>query len=308
MINRRMLLGSVLFAHACAGSNVLAQDAPEPRDFSRLLAQFDAAGIVRSADIPYSTAAGASSDRNLLDVYSTKYPAAAPVIIFFHGGSWQRGQKSAVGQKPLGFVPMGYVVVSATYRFRPEVTVAEMATDVARAVAWVKGNISQYGGDPTRVFLMGHSAGAHLVSLVGTNGSYLNSVGLKLADLDGVISLDTGPYNVGKQLERVQGRSSVYAQMIRSVFEGDPKTLEAVSPLNNIARGKGIPPFMVVASDNRADVADQAAPFVAGLKAAGVKAELFIALGRTHGSLNTELGATGDPASQEILRFLKDNT
>jgi arylformamidase len=285
-------------------SPALAQDNPPIGRFAALVENFEDAGIIRTADVVYATIPGAEPVRLSLDVYAARKAKSAPVIVFFHGGSWQRGNKSAIGRKPLHFVPAGYVMVSATYRFRPEVTVAEMATDVARAVAWVKSNISQFGGDPERLILMGHSAGAHLVSLVGTNGHFLEQVGLSLTDIDSVISLDTGLYDVAAAFEHSKGG---HAKMIRTVFPADPRDQATVSPIVHVGTGKAIPPFLVVASDGRPDLVYQAEPFTKALTAAGIVSSLYIGKDRTHISLNSELGGSGDPTTQAIMKFLEES-
>jgi acetyl esterase/lipase len=225
------------------------------------------------------------------------------VLLFIHGGGWQRGSKRAVGQKPLRFVAEGFVVVASNYRFRPQVEVPEMARDVAAAVAWIKGKIDEYGGNPSRIFLMGHSAGAHLTALVGTNGAYLESVGLSLADLGGVIPLDTGPYNVELQMKRVPPTSR-YGRLMRSVFGEDAERWSPVSPWHHVKANAGTPPFLVFYHEGRMDAPVQAIPFVERLVAAGVEAEAVEAVGRTHGGLNRELGAQGDEPTDVVLAFL----
>ena len=134
-------------------------------------------------DIAYSEAGG---DRTRLDVYAPGDGKDHPVVIWVHGGAWQIGDKAHVQAKPRAFNERGYVLVSVNYRFHPAVTYKEQAGDIAQAIRWVHDHAGEYGGDPGRVFLMGHSAGAHLAALVGTDGRYLEKAGLKLSDLSGV--------------------------------------------------------------------------------------------------------------------------
>ena len=94
-------------------------------------------------------------------------------MIWVHGGAWQIGDKAQVQAKPKAFNERGYVLVSVNYRFHPAVTYKEQAGDIAQAIRWVNDHAREHGGDPGRVFLMGHSAGAHLAALVGTDGRYL---------------------------------------------------------------------------------------------------------------------------------------
>ena len=126
--------------------------------------------------------------------------------------------------------------------------------DVATATVWLGDHTAKYGGDPERIFLMGHSAGAHLVSLVGTNGTLLERAGGSLEDLRGVISLDTAMYNVPLQME-VAGESQ------RQAFGEDPAVWRRASPWHYVEAGKGIPPFLVFISDGRAQGPVQPIPF-----------------------------------------------
>ena len=189
------------------------------------------------------------------------------MVLFIHGGAWRAGDKKAVGQKPRALLPAGFVVASANYRFRPDVEVGPMAQDVATAVAWLHANAERFGGNAERIFLMGHSAGAHLVAVVGTNEAYLKNVGLSHAIIRGVIPLDTGPYNVALQMERTSGR---YGQLMTFVFGEDHSKWQAVSPWHHVSART--PPFLVFTSDGRQDAAIQARPFVERLQAHGVEA------------------------------------
>ena len=120
-------------------------------------------------------------------------PAAAaglPVLMYVHGGGWSSGDKDAVGAKAAYFTAHGFVFVSINYRLIPAAWPAQQAADVAAAVAWVKENIGAYGGDGRRLFMLGHSAGAHFTALVVSDESYLREVGLGGAALRGVILLE----------------------------------------------------------------------------------------------------------------------
>ena len=106
-----------------------------------------------------------------LDVYGTK-PDHAPVIVFIYGGRWQMGNKEMyrfVGDR---FAKLGYVVVIPDYQKYPDVKYPTFAQDGAAAVQWTFDHIAQYGGDPSRVILMGHSAGAHTAAILAANESY----------------------------------------------------------------------------------------------------------------------------------------
>src|SRR3954471_3878533 len=159
----------------------------------------DAEGGRVQKDIAYSEAGG---DRTRLDVYAPADGNGHPVVIWIHGGAWQNGDKAHVRAKPRAFNERGYVLVSLNYRFHPAVTYKEQAGDIAQAIRWVHDHARVYGGDPGCIFLMGHSAGAHLAALVGTDHRYLERAGLKGGDLSGVILLDGAGYDIPRQIEQ----------------------------------------------------------------------------------------------------------
>ncbi len=122
-------------------------------------------------DIPY---ADPPHTRQVLDVYSPKDAKNLPVVFWIHGGGWQTGDKSDVQLKPQAFNDKGFVFVSTNYRLLPAVDMGAIVRDVAKAVGWAHKHAAEYGGDPTRLIVMGHSAGAQLAALVCTAGALLN--------------------------------------------------------------------------------------------------------------------------------------
>ncbi len=258
-------------------------------------------GVVRISNLPYDKKPGVAPERLSLDVYTQDDLHDAPVILFVHGGGWVRGDKRSALFKPARFVPASYLFASMNYRFRPEATLSEMAQDIASAFVWLKDNAGKYGGDADKIFLMGHSAGAHLVAAVGVNEAFLENAGASLHDLAGVIPLDTAMYNVPLRMQSA-GRSQ------QEVFGSDPVQWAPVSPWRHVVRGKGIPPFLLLISDGRRDPAVQPIPFAERLQAEGIEAEWFEAKGRGHGPLNTYLGVPRDESTQRVLQFLERNS
>lgn len=131
-----------------------------------------------------------------LDVYrpATAAKSGAPVVVFFYGGSWQRGSRSQyrfVGQR---LAENGMLAIVADYRTFPQAGFPDFIDDAALAVQWTLANAEAWGGDPSRVFVAGHSAGAQLAALVATDAGYLRKVGLTPNRLAGVIGL-SGPYD-----------------------------------------------------------------------------------------------------------------
>ncbi len=150
-----------------------------------------------------STDQGLSITRNIafhaadglaLDVYRPTHAHDAPVVVFFWGGSWQEGDKSEYYFLGTKLAAQGFVVVIPNYRLYPAVRYPAFIHDSARAVAWVHAHISDFGGNPSHLVLMGHSAGAYNAAMLALNPEYLHAVGLSRHDIAGMIGLG-GPYD-----------------------------------------------------------------------------------------------------------------
>ena len=130
-----------------------------------------------------------------LDVYPAQHSQAlAPVIVFIHGGAWYWGNKDLHYFAADAFVRRGYVVVVPDYTKYPEGRFPAFIEDGAQTLAWVKSNIARFGGDPNRLFLSGHSAGAHTGALLSTDARYLAKVGMTPRNIRGFAGI-AGPYN-----------------------------------------------------------------------------------------------------------------
>ena len=128
-----------------------------------------------------------------LDLYTSATVPTKGVVVFVHGGYWDSGDKSEYPFVADSLTAQGFITVIVNYRLVPEVTFPSYAEDVALAVDWVFGNIANYGGDPNKVFLMGHSAGAHVAALVAYDERYLEALGAT-TDLAGFVGL-AGAYD-----------------------------------------------------------------------------------------------------------------
>jgi len=137
----------------------------------------------------------ADGERGLLDVYRPGRAERAPVVVFFYGGSWQMGRRETYRFLGRALAAQGIVAVVPDYRVYPEVGFPDFLKDGARAVRWARDNAARHGGDPQRIFLMGHSAGAHIAAMLALDPEWLSSEGLDPAgDLRGWIGL-SGPYD-----------------------------------------------------------------------------------------------------------------
>jgi acetyl esterase/lipase len=116
------------------------------------------------------------------------------VVVFFYGGSWQTGTRQDYRFVGQSLAKQGVLVIVPDYRKSPQVAFPAFVEDAARAVAWTKLHAAEYGGDPSRIFLVGHSAGAHIAAMLGTDGRFLRAVGMQPRDLAGIVGL-AGPYD-----------------------------------------------------------------------------------------------------------------
>ncbi len=291
--------------------------------------------IERALDVPYLAD---NNSRHTLDVFSPKGVKNAPVLIFVHGGGWVFGDKNMFGyHRSVGLfmASHGVVTVNVNYRLSPEVRHPEHVEDVARAYAWVRRNIANYGGDPDRIILCGHSAGGHIATLLATDERYLSNpnLGLKPEDraaLRGVITL-SGVYRVptAEESTRILAdfvshfpipsdstsyvalrivavnliRRSNNINVFRLVFGDDPDVIRSASPLTHVH--KGLPPFLVLYAEYDLPLlADMAQVFGALLRAAGVDVDLNRIDFSSHETILFRLYREKDAVSELVLKFI----
>jgi acetyl esterase/lipase len=136
----------------------------------------------------------APGNRHTLDIYRPKDAHGLPVIVFFYGGSWREGSKQIYPFVAATLARRGNIVIVPDYRLYPEVQFPAFLRDCAQAVGWTQQHLASLGGDPTRVFLMGHSAGAYNAVMLGLDPHYLAEAGVDRARIAGIIGL-AGPYD-----------------------------------------------------------------------------------------------------------------
>ena len=240
------------------------------------------------------------NERQTLDVYSPAEGEDHPIVVWIHGGGWQRGDKTEVQMKPKAFVDKGFVFVSTNYRFVPNVTIKEMAGDIAKAIGWVHSHANDYGGDPNTIFVMGHSAGAQLAALVCTDNSYLKFEGITLATIKGCVPVDGDTYDVPMQIATVeQRRKDIYRQKF-----GDEASQIDLSPVTHAAARKNIPPFLILHVADHPETEGQSQRLAMALEEASVSAKAYPAEGKDHGTINADLGLPDDEPTQALFDFL----
>jgi arylformamidase len=230
-------------------------------------------------------------------------PATSPILMFVHGGGWKRGESAMVNALPDYVRRHGLTLASASYRLVPAVGAREEADDLAAAVADLHRRLP---GRP--IFLLGHSAGAHLAALVGVDPVYLGAHGLKPSDLGGVILLDGAGYDAtGPRGPGIVGRA--LDQMYDAAFgpEGGSARAE-LSPTLRVRPGQTYPPFLIFHVASRADSAAQSHALADALTRAGGQAEVIAAPGETHMTINRSFGVENDPEGERGARFIADHS
>jgi acetyl esterase/lipase len=252
--------------------------------------------FVEKKDIVYAEPAG---PLHTLDVYASPSAKNAPVVFWIHGGGWQGGDKSDVAEKPLCFVEKGFVFVSVNYRLLPKVEMIDIFHDVAKAFRWMHDHIAECGGDPKHVLVGGHSAGAQLAALICTDDRYLKPERIEFTDLIGCVPVDGDTYDVPAIIETAETRCRVHGQPLpqfghRVKFGNTPEKHRDYSAVTHVAKGKNIPPFLILHVADHPDTSAQAFRLGAVLREAGVKTTVFGAKETTHSKLNDNLGVAGE--------------
>ena len=263
------------------------------------------AQVRQQAPAPGGTEIAYGSDPlQKLDFWRASAPNA-PLIVFIHGGGWKRGDKAnATGPaKVTHYLAAGYAVASIDYRLVPAATVEQQAQDVADAVAALRTQAVKLGIDPARIVLMGHSAGAHLAALVGTDPGYFAKAGMQPDAVRGVILLDGAAYDVPRQI--AEGGNFMHDTYLQA-FGSDPARQKALSPTFQVA-APNAPDFLIL-HIAREDGTVQSIALGAALRAAGTPAEVKGVEGkglRGHMEINRKLGEPDYPATVVVDAYLK---
>lgn len=257
-------------------------------------------------NIPYANPA---HERQMLDVYSPPNAKNLPVVFWIHGGGWQTGDKTGVQIKPKVFMDKGYVFVSTNYRLLPSVDMETIFRDIAKSIHWVHDHIAEYGGDPNRLLIMGHSAGAQIAALICIDDRYLKAEGLSLAITKGCVPVDGDTFDVPAIIETAETRRRVHGQPQAKVghrekFGNDPAKHRDYSAVTHVAKDKGIPPFLILHVADHPDTTAQAQRLGSVLKDAGVPVTVFGAKETNHGKINADLGLPDDPSTKALFEFL----
>lgn len=228
------------------------------------------------------------------NLFGFKGRGLAPVVVYAHGGGWIHGTRKKVYSLPEWLTSKGYVFVSVGYRKVPDTTIAGQVSDLVAAVSWVRANIRRYGGDPSRIVLMGHSAGAHLVAMVAAQKR-----GGRLA---GVIPDDVQAYDMVAYAGLRGGLGYPYI----NAFGSDPRDWVRWSPVTYARRNTGYPPHLFLHSGSDGERRRALTNGYANLlRSRGAAVAVFDGSRYTHGTIARHLGRPGDPATAAVERFLE---
>lgn len=236
--------------------------------------------------------------RQRLDFTRAAGPSA-PLVLFVHGGGWMIGDKRIAHRMAAYFHARGYAFAAVNYRLVPEATPAGQAADVAAALARLVADADELGVDPRRIMLIGHSAGAHLAALVGTDPAYLRVHRLPISAIDGIVLLDGAGYDVSQQMGR---GGPLVRRMYARAFGDDPAFQRRVSPAAHAA-APNAGRFLILHIISRPDDSGaQSQALGAALRAAGTEAEVVSVEG-SHGAIFRQFGAPGHAATAATDAF-----
>ncbi len=283
--------GLGLMASGCVVASALRQVPPS-------------AAVRETPDLAYYSGEGYDDAKHRLDVYAPAQaePHGAPAVVFVHGGGWIFGDRSFGGAyQKLGrrLAAQGVVTAVVSYRLAPRHKHPEAIRDVARAVAWSLRELPRFGADPARVFVMGHSAGAHLAALVACDARWLEEQGASPRQLAGVIGI-SGPYDI-----RRFGGSALVAgvPMVIPSFGRDRKVWRDASPASHLEGHP--PPFLIAVADGDPGILHRHADaFAQALTRAGVPVTRAESSFKDHFTVIMDLGEPGE-LTQATLRFLR---
>jgi len=250
------------------------------------------AGYSVTEDLAYG-----SSARQKLDVYTPDHlTAKAPVILFFYGGSWQNGRKEDYLAFGESFATKGIVVAVADYRVYPEVRYPDFLEDGAAALAYVHAHIAEYGGDPDRIFVAGHSAGGYIAVMLASDPKYLEDAGGKLSWVRGAIGI-AGPYDF----------LPLKDPALVTIFGGADRT--DTQPITYID-GKRPPMLLAAGEDDKTVDPGNATRMAAKLQSFDSPVEVRIYPGTSHVGIILSLAPTlrgNTTLRQDVIDFVNAN-
>jgi len=231
-----------------------------------------------------------------MDIYVPRGATNVPVIFMVHGGAWAIGSKAVarvVNNKINYWLPKGFIFISVDNRLLPDADPLAQAHDVAKALAVAQDRVRSLGGDPRRFVLMGHSAGAHLVTLLSADPAMATRVGAQPWRC--VVALDSAAYDVAKIMR------SPHPRLYDRAFGNNPGLWWRASPSAQLR--SGAPPMLLICSSRRRESCDQAEDFKNIANGIAVSAHV-LPLSKSHAAINEDLGKPG-AYTDTVDRFIQ---
>lgn len=268
----------------------------------------------RTRNIHYvaATSPDFSADRHVLDVYQPRNggsrnggshkrsTALRPVVVFIHGGNWDSGSKNLYSFIGRRLAKQAVVAVIINYRLAPDVIVPCMAEDAARAVEWTARNIANFGGDPNRIFTMGHSAGGGLAALLATKDELFTKLGLTRNPVKGAILDDPAGLDMYDYLQKMEYAND---QQYLVPFGTDPAVWRSVSPMYFV--GKTSPPMLLYTGGRTyPSITNSTAKFDKKLQEFGVTHTYSVLPGKKHVGMATQLYWKKNVIYRDLLKFV----
>jgi acetyl esterase/lipase len=282
-VPRRGLLAMLTAGLSAGCSPAALLNATAPRD-----------GIDADTDLAYAPGA-----RHGVDIYRPSGAAGRPVVVFLYGGGWRSGDRAMYRFVGASLAASGLICAIPDYRVYPEVRFPDFVQDAAEAVAWMRRRAPAYGGDPDRLFVMGHSAGAQIATLLGLNPAYLGAHGLTPdRDLSGVIGL-SGPYDF----------LPLRTEELKAIF-GPEDQRPSTQPINFVT--PGAPPMLLATGGADTTVLPRNTERLAvRLREAGDPVESIVYPGVGHAAVIGAFAAALRfiaPVRRDVLRFIRERS
>jgi acetyl esterase/lipase len=269
-----------------------------------------AIGLVGCKDVFFAAINSTDSPRNVaihrnlefdgpnrldLDAYAPANASGAPVVVFFYGGSWESGKRRWYSYVGKTLADNGIVTFVPDYRKYPDVQFPEFISDAAKAMRWARDHATEFGGDPSRLYVMGHSAGGQIAALIACDGRYLKSVGMDIGELSGMIGL-AGAYAF---LPFVDDESQIFGESEKSQHDSQPI---------NFVQGREPPLLLLQGEDDDEVEPSNAIKMAERAHAVGAAAELKLYPGIGHASIILSLARGHSSRAStltDILAFIQ---
>jgi acetyl esterase/lipase len=256
------------------------------------------AQVKKAKNINY---AGNADEANTLNIfYKNDSIKDKQVLIFIHGGSWSSGKKETYWWLGRNFARKGVVTVIINYRLAPNVQYEKMGDDCALAVKWVQAHIADYTASPEKIFVMGHSAGAHLGELINADPKYFNKAGIK-NPIKGMILNDPFGLDMQEYLTTAE-KDHFYFDFIRT-FTDQPAVWKVASPWDYVNNIKN-PHLLFYGSKTYGAIKLQTPRLYEKLKTNGIPVEIKEIKGKSHVPMISQMIFGGNDLYQDIIGFI----